>query len=510
MVSVGNSIQHNKITMSNTDMSQYEGLEKTLSNLSMLDETLSYVIQRFDNQQNQYKTKIQQYLDRIHICQKKIAALQEQKKAITFVSPSSFVQKYKFTHENKKSILQDYKQRHNISKFEAQFGYQLKNDPEQVGPIIDNSRPDDLYQILNISYGKFKSREKNPVENRKLPLKEKQFGVGPYPKKIKCAESLLVLNTNINPYRKYQQIDNLIIDENKQQQRVKPDDSNQINLQVAPVGINNQLTAYQRSELTYIPETKRVENTVSIPQDFGLDGVAEDFDIDYGGQDLIQPSANWLIQNPTLPDPYANAQPSSQSQNQNNQSQQQQQQQQQNYQQAPNQNNQQNQQYQNSNVPPAPQMSVPQAPSMNIPQAPSVNIPPPPNMSIPQAPSVNIPPPPMGQMPAVPQQEPQQAETSSGGRGALLDEIRNPKIKLRKTVTVVKGGLNTGKGKQEDSGSIKLTSTGANPLDILKQKVLERHKSLNPPNARRKGKRNQVGQNSDDSENENSENSDND
>ncbi|EAS05162.2 WASH complex WAHD domain protein (macronuclear) [Tetrahymena thermophila SB210] len=507
MVSVGNSIQHNKITMSNTDMSQYEGLEKTLSNLSMLDETLSYVIQRFDNQQNQYKNKIQQYLDRIHICQKKIAALQEQKKAITFVSPSSFVQKYKFTHENKKSILQDYKQKHNISKFETQFGYQLKNDPEQVGPIIDNSRPDDLYQILNISYGKFKSREKNPVENRKLPLKEKFFGVGTYPKKIKCAESLLVLNTNINPYRKYQQIDNLIIDESKQQQRVKPDDTNQINLQVAPVGISNQLTAYQRSELTYVPETKKVDNAVSIPLDFGLDGVAEDFDIDYGGQDLIQPSA-WLIQNPTLPDPYANAQPSSQSQNQNNQ----QQSQQNNYQQAPNQNNQQNQQYQqyqNNNVPPAPQMNVPQAPSMNIPQAPSVNIPPAPTMSIPQAPSVGIPPPPpMGQMPAVPQQEPQQATTSSGGRGALLDEIRNPKIRLRKTVTVVKGGLNPGKGKSDDPGSIKLTSTGANPLDILKQKVLERHKSLNPPNARRKGNRNRVGQNSDESGEENSENSD--
>lgn len=88
MVSVGNSIQFNKITLASLDMHSYEAMDRTLQNLSMVDETLNYVNQRFTNQQEQYRQKISGYVDRLAICQQKIAALQEGKRAIIFTTPS--------------------------------------------------------------------------------------------------------------------------------------------------------------------------------------------------------------------------------------------------------------------------------------------------------------------------------------------------------------------------------------------------------------------------------------
>lgn len=66
------------------------------------------------------------------------------------------------------------------------------------------------------------------------------------------------------------------------------------------------LSEYQRTEYTFNPRSKEVENSVPIPIDLGLDDIAEDYLLDFGTTELIQPSA--IRSKPTVPDPYANKQ----------------------------------------------------------------------------------------------------------------------------------------------------------------------------------------------------------
>lgn len=42
------------------------------------------------------------------------------------------------------------------------------------------------------------------------------------------------------------------------------------------------LSEYQRTEYTFNPRSKEVENSVPLPATLGLDGIAEDYITDYG------------------------------------------------------------------------------------------------------------------------------------------------------------------------------------------------------------------------------------
>ncbi|EGR27285.1 hypothetical protein IMG5_198770 [Ichthyophthirius multifiliis] len=128
---------------------------------------------------------------------------------------------------------------------------------------------------------------------------------------------------------------------------------------------------------------------------------------------------------------------------------------------------------------------IPIAPTMNIPLPPSISIQPPSSV-------VNMPPPPPSNIKL---QNPTQI---SSNRGALLDQIKNPGIKLKKTITIEKGGLNATKMLQNTSGK----QVQQNPVDILKQQIAIRFAGKNPPSSQKqKQKKNSDSENQDSDDN---------
>ncbi|KAL4438894.1 hypothetical protein ABPG74_016614 [Tetrahymena malaccensis] len=307
MTQVSNSVRNNSIQLVNISISQCQGLEIILNNLSSIDYFVSNILSKFQSQCAQYKTSIQDYLYRINICQKKILALQKQNKALTFVSPSQLSQKYKLSY--RQSILNDCQQRVELQNIQNTTKHLLNPQTES---FIDEDQAVNLYEKLVSQSRQIRDKEKNPLKNDSISSNDNNVpSLETYPKRIKCVDSLLVFDTKINPFRKNQQSDkHVIINQNHQKFKKSREQNPVSQLQESPIGIKEQIQIYQASDLIYIPYKRDIVNDVTIPQNLDLEGIVDDFELDFNQLNQQQISSNFLIQNPKIPDPYKNVQPS--------------------------------------------------------------------------------------------------------------------------------------------------------------------------------------------------------
>ncbi|KAL4488370.1 hypothetical protein ABPG72_019220 [Tetrahymena utriculariae] len=490
MASVEKNIKNNSISLVNIGISQSQGLELIINNLSCIEQSLSNILSRFQNKYALYKVNIKDYLQRINSCQKKILALQDQKKAITFISPSYFFQKFKLSQNNKQSLSYDYQQRVDFSIIQNNNHHLLNAEPEDQDSFNGEDAEVELFEkVVSQSQG-LKNREKNPFFNCSFSPKDNDTHFGTCPKKIKCAESLLVFNTKMNPFRKNQKEDNPAISNKNRQKLKKQRDQYPINqLQAAPIGIRDQISIYQSSDLTYKPQKPEIVNDISIPSNLDLDALAEDFEVENNCLSQIQLSKDCCSQKLQISDPFQNLQPSIDSPIQNHQNNQ--------YQQILSQQINQNQnicqEYQQkySADPQESQINIEQLPFVSIPLKSIINAAPICQNDIFQQQDTQLV---SYQQELITSKEEDQyqIEIQQNDQNGFLKEILVHKLQLKPTVTNERDGIN----RRQNQQFVQKEGDKIDIIRIMSIRRLERQ----PPSKEGKGPRNRVGGFSDSSD----------
>ncbi|KRX04338.1 hypothetical protein PPERSA_03578 [Pseudocohnilembus persalinus] len=502
------------------DVKDLEGLNRTLNNLEKIQKAFNQVQGIVQGKVYQQQQKIKELIDRIKMCKRKILALKNQKVALQIYSPAEFPTKYKFTKEDREGIYSSFEKTNCKQILQSEeFAPKIMSHKKSEGKYQEIAR-DDLSQMLITTYSKFVQKRKNILEGKNSitrKLQNKKQSLGQVPRNLKYCDNLLIFNSDQNPYKHYQPVDNLKIHKkNLKKPKKAKEPENYIDLYNAPqtLGEKERLQQYSGLDGYYKPTAKAAPQ---IQLDQGLDdylGGVVQLDVEQGDDMQFLPSQGGAYQgaskqvkdyNQNYQEKAQTQQPVQQIQNNlNNQQQPQQQQPQQQSNQPPSlnslqqqsQTNQppslsslQNQTAQNNNNnPPKLQQLQSQTPQGN-------------NNNNQQAIA----------QPAQPAQTNKDAQSAAppsggGGRNALLDEIRNPKVKLRKRVVKESGGINVGKKKITDKAGNEVSSEnaadggqgeskpkpaagGGSIMDQLQRQIQLRYKALHPEDEKKPKKK---------------------
>ena len=137
-------------------------------------------------------------------------------------------------------------------------------------PLNNESYSDELFLILGRlnSFGTDMDRVEFIMEDK---------GLGPLPAVVKSVGSLLLFNSDINPYKDYQTLDNLL-SSGKSKEQI--DDSNKFNLASAPTTLisGDALPEIGNLDLTFKPEMGDMA-ALALPSNLPLDFLAGSNDI---------------------------------------------------------------------------------------------------------------------------------------------------------------------------------------------------------------------------------------
>lgn len=161
--------------------------------------------------------------------------------------------------EKRRSVLSEIKNARPLSRLDPLQSKLMYHEEKDLGKYPDNQREDivGLFQLCN---SKFIPRRKNIFEGASA-ITNKVFyhSLGEAPHRLKCAESLLIFNTRVNPYKHYTTVDNIDAEE---QLRVKKPRSDQQEIQLtdAPKALREgeRLTTYAAEGYEYKPGYKEL------------------------------------------------------------------------------------------------------------------------------------------------------------------------------------------------------------------------------------------------------------
>lgn len=74
-------------------------------------------------------------------------------------------------------------------------------------------KSDEMSSLINVAYHRFKPRIRNPFEGDTAITRVRRDDLGEVPRDLKCIDSLLVFNSNMNPYKHYKKVENTIYKE---------------------------------------------------------------------------------------------------------------------------------------------------------------------------------------------------------------------------------------------------------------------------------------------------------
>lgn len=140
-----------------------------LDNLKKLENSVGFVNNKFKSELDKQKQKLQQIVDRLVVCRKKIEVLEKLNIAITFISPARFVKKYKYQDELQSQIFYDERIQQNSNIPERRGPAQMYHQPDTLGkpPEAQMSflmKPDELKNTLSINFSRFRPRRKHLFE----------------------------------------------------------------------------------------------------------------------------------------------------------------------------------------------------------------------------------------------------------------------------------------------------------------------------------------------------------
>lgn len=425
------------ICLPSLDMKEGESLEKALANLTQLEQQFSKICSNLDQRLANLKGKLGQVNQRVGTSRQKIEALKNLNQAITIVSPSKFVKAYKKGQDDvfHKAVNAEVVNNKRIPAFDYQnlLNLNMNIQPTETDaagrvPPPAHNRDEELHKIMKLTKGGLKPKRElfsgtHAIQNHKSE------GLGRIPRDIKFIDSLVVFNSRSNPYQNYQYINNTESNIHRNLHWKKAQKNKAvIDLTDAPKTLveGDVLQQFRTEEHKFKPVTKELPQ-LKVRDQLDLQGIVSltmnNTDLDSAmnpslGGTVVRPTisdpkflndanngpiqtANLSLQRFSMSTPQMDATPS-------------------NINASPSQGS-------NANYSFAPTVS--QAQTINVQRGGQVTTPQPTVSSTPvtntQAP-VN----------PTPQAQPETAapkpQAASGNRAALLDEIRNPKITLKK------------------------------------------------------------------------------
>jgi len=263
------------------DLTTDEVYNDLIHSLNHLSHTVNDIINKIDKRINSERNRINDINNRIVICQKKVLLVKKASNRATTVFSTAKYPAPK-TLPLYASILRGSLNDQRLSVFrEVQEDFVYHPGPLRRSLIGNTELSNEvvtIYSRLN-SYG---------TDMERIELTMDSEGLGPLPNYIPSVGSLLLFNSDTNPYEDYQALDNLI-----STGRTKAvDDVTKRSLASAPVSMINgdALPDIDALDLTYKPAMNEI-SSLDLPANLPLDFLA---DIQFSGVSLpsIAPSNN--------------------------------------------------------------------------------------------------------------------------------------------------------------------------------------------------------------------------
>jgi len=417
-----------------SDCAPAEALSQAFDNLSHLNSVISDMFSRIDTRIKFHRSQLSLITSRISQCQSKVDQLKSQPNRVTtlfssakYPAPNKLENFYEQILEidsiplisssgDSRLLLEDLNDREKI--------YEQKRSIHKIKKHLrfQSAQPTDTANL-------FTSLSAARVTRTEKVTDELTEGLGRLPSYLPSISSILLFNSDENPYKRYVTINNLEGEITQERAKIESGPS------AAPTSIieGKDLPQFAAFQFEYKPMMGELP-TFQLPANLPLGMLA---DISFGMADnkSIAPSASATTAamniTSTLPS-------------------------------AANFNN-------SSLPPPPPVMDLPALPTFN-----TATLPPPP-AAPPIAPpmmTANAPPPPPGPPPAAAAAAAPSSASPPDSRNALLDAIRNrEKIKLKKATPVVNE-------EEEKPKAAKAESGGGDMMDALKARLARRNNAL--------------------------------
>ena len=123
-----------------------------------------------------------------------------------------------YTIEKNRTSFSDFLDHEQLHKIDMKAQYIVKHDMKEIGDDA-KLRIKDLQEFVLFLFGKLKGKRKTVFE-KGLSGKKDIESLGKIPSTIRYVDSLTIFNTHINPYRKYEMVNNLFTVEKK---KAKPE-----------------------------------------------------------------------------------------------------------------------------------------------------------------------------------------------------------------------------------------------------------------------------------------------
>jgi WAS protein family homolog 1 len=273
-------LQPYQIGITQGDTSPDETLLDVFYSLERLNGTIDDIFGKVEKRVVDERDRINKINTRVEECRKIVQSIRGSKKATTIFSTAKFPAP---------KVLPAYPTLlSQVSDTPTAVYRELDENTTYYPPLAHESvvGNEEKLEESYLIYGRFNTHESD-LEKVEFTMEDE--GIGPYPlNRIKYIGSMLLFNTNINPYKNYETLDNFI-----QTGRVKEDVETETNgLAAAPnsLVVGDVLPDIEGLDFTFKPEMGEMEQ-LSLPDNLPLDFVAEN--INYQGADLpsIAPSA---------------------------------------------------------------------------------------------------------------------------------------------------------------------------------------------------------------------------
>jgi hypothetical protein len=263
------SITPNNLNLPVYDLHSREARDQVLMNFHTLAQSTSTISQRHLKKNQEQQDRIAALRQRLLACKQRVDTLSSLNQAIVFVSPGQYPKKYEFNIEQNKSRFSDFLDPSQLHKMDMQAQYIVKHDIKELGEEA-KLKIKDLEEFVLYLFGRLKGKRKTVFE-KGISNKKEIESLGKIPSTIRYIDSLTVFNTHINPYRKYEVVNNLFHIDNSR--RTKPDAPES---EATEAG-QHQLTDYRKEalEADVLPYRKEQEDLImpSFEDDLDLMGV---------------------------------------------------------------------------------------------------------------------------------------------------------------------------------------------------------------------------------------------
>ena len=280
-------LQPYEVSLTHNDISIDETYQDVVHSLLQLSKTINDIYNRIDKRIDNEKERLNVINNRIAICNSKVLLVRGSNKATTVFSTSKF--------PSSKSL----------PLYPTLFT-QVSENPDVYRPIDDdvqyfaaNPKDSPLYhkELMNEVQNLLSRFNTVGTDMDRIEMIMEEKGLGSLPYSIESVGSLLLFNSDINPYKNYQTLDNLLSAGKSREDKV----SGSRVLASAPTTLltGDALPDIDVPDISFKPELGQL-SSLALPSNLPLDFLA---DIQYSGDALpsIAPSSQSMKPNYSLP-----------------------------------------------------------------------------------------------------------------------------------------------------------------------------------------------------------------